>query len=75
MMLVQGADGRFHSVESPEERRERRMTKTDPIIVDALKTKLSVLDKAILDKHAEIEALEAEHKVVKAKLQQAIQGE
>jgi hypothetical protein len=75
MMLVEGLSGQYYSVESPEERRRTRMAKHDPIVIDALRTKIQVIDKALQDKHAEMTALEDERKKVQAVLQANIQGE
>lgn len=46
--------------------------KHDPVVVDALRTKLSVIDKTIADKQAEVQALEQERRVVQGKLKEFV---
>ena len=52
-----------------------KQAKADEVVIDALKTKIKVLDQELLQAHETIEELEATKKEVQEKLQKMVQGE
>lgn len=64
--------GRIVAVQSKEEARAVKKRAYDEVVIDALKTKIKVLDEEILHAHETIEELEKERKLVQEKLQSII---